>query len=407
MGKGEQLGQQLRAWNEAGLLDLDHPTALANRLIDGLGAEEWLKGPIRDLASQPLLRQVLRQPDGGPRHSALQSLVHQLESTYAPRVLAELLALLQAATGQSLNLPERDLPSSDGALISSDSSGAATASPFSAGPARGGPFLANDSSTTPAALEIAAGPAGLAHQLHLLGPGLALAATTALVWRWSAGELQRWLFEPWGWSGGVVLVVLLALLQALALGPLKVVRRQWPLEQADATDPHQAWRWICAPWIHHANGEALLNLVLLLILLGPSPLPLPEVVLRYCLTSLATAALALLLAQRRTSEGRWDGASGAVSALIGLGSGASLLHWRSLSYPFGPLAIPAWVLLVVYGSLQLSWLLPRRSPEDSSRPIDRLLSSQWWWGLQLGLAWALISRIGQWLQALQQARPAG
>ena len=73
MGKGEQLGQQLRAWNEAGLLDLEHPTALANRLIDGLGAEEWLKGPIRDLASQPLLRQVLRQPDGGTRHSALFS----------------------------------------------------------------------------------------------------------------------------------------------------------------------------------------------------------------------------------------------------------------------------------------------------------------------------------------------
>ncbi|CAK6691383.1 rhomboid family intramembrane serine protease [Synechococcus sp. CCY9201] len=393
MGKGEELGQQLRAWNEAGLLDLEHPTALANRLIDGLGAEEWLKGPIRDLASQPLLRQVLRQRDGGTRHSALQSLVHQLESTYAPKVLVELLALLQAATGQSISLSALAESIPDRALIT--------------GPSSDGPCLVNASGPAPAAVEIAAGAAGLAHQLHLLGPGVALAATAALVWRWSAGELQRWVFEPWGWSGGVVLVVLLALLQALALGPLKVVRRQWPLEQADATDPHQAWRWICAPWIHHANGEALLNLVLLLILLGPSPLPLPEVVLRYCLTSLATAALALLLAQRRTSEGRWDGASGAVSALIGLGSGASLLHWRSLSYPFGPLAIPAWVLLVVYGTLQLSWLLPRRSPQDSSRPIDRLLSSQWWWGLQLGLAWALISRLGQWLQVLQQTRPAG
>ncbi len=139
-------------------------------------------------------------------------------------------------------------------------------------------------------------------------------------------------------------------------------------------------------------------------MLGPSPLPLADVVLRYSLTSLATAALALLVAQRRTGEGRWDGASGAVASLLALGGGASLLHWRSLAYPLGPIAIPAWVLLVVVGCLQLNWQLPRRSPHDRSRPIDRLLSCQWWWGTVLGLSWAVVSRLGELAEGL---RPAG
>ncbi|MFM7674653.1 MAG: rhomboid family intramembrane serine protease [Synechococcus sp.] len=376
MGKGEELGLQIRAWQEAGVLDLDHPTALANRLNDALGAEEWLRGPVRDLASQPLLRQLLLAR-GSQRRSALHSLALQLESTYAPRVLHELLALLQAASGLELDRP--DPPEASGWL-----------------PAAESPRQEVPSPPPP--------PTDWPEQLRLLGPGAALAALAALVWCWGAGELDRWLFEPWGWSGGVVLVVVLGLLQALALGPLRRLRRDWPLEQADATDPHQAWRWITAPWIHHANGEALLNLLLLLLLLGPSPLPLADVVLRYCLTGLATAALALLVAQRRTGEGRWDGASGAVAALLALGGGASLLHWRSLAYPLGPIAIPAWVLLVVVGCLQLNWQLPRRSPHDGSRPIDRLLSSQWWWGTVLGAGWAVVSRLVDLVEGL---RPAG
>lgn len=396
MGTGRQLGLQLRGWLEAGVLDLDNGTALANRLIDGLGAEAWLSGPVRDLAAQPLLRQVLRQR-GGAQRSALDSLRQQLEGTYAPRVLAELLELLEAASGLSPASPGPQLPAPPAAGPGPEpgAEGLAVAGPRGAlGSAPPGP------GPGPASL------GALAQQLRPLGPGLALAFALALVWGWAAAELDRRLLDGWGWSGGVGLVVLLGLLQALALGPLRLARRQWPLEQADAGDPRGAWRWLTAPWIHHDQREALVNLVLLLVLLGPSPLPLADVVLRYALTALATLALALLVAQRRTAEGRWDGASGAISALIGLGAAASLLHWRALDYPLGRLGfgVPAWVLLVLYGALQLAWVLPRRSPQDGSRPIDRLLSSQWWWGLVLGSAWALVSRGAELVQAAARAR---
>ena len=428
MGTGRELGLQVKGWLEAGVLDLDNRTALANRLIDGLGAEVWLSGPVRDLAAQPLLRQVLRQR-GGAQRSALESLRQQLERTYAPRVLAELLELLEAASGLPVGLPAPEaaptgsaqgpqgvaLPVSGPSRPNAPTGTAAAATglelavvepPIDDSLAVAGPRGGLVGAPRPAALTGPAGLGALAQQLRPLGPGLALAFALALVWWWAALELDRRLFDGWGWSGGVVLAVLLALLQALALGPLKAARRQWPLEQADATNPHGAWRWLTAPWIHHDQREAAVNLLMLLVLLGPSPLPLADVVLRYALTSLATVALALLVAQRRTPEGRWDGASGAISALVGLGTAASLLHWRSLDYPLGRLGfgIPAWVLLVLYGALQLAWVLPRRSAQDDSRPLDRLLSSQWWWGLVLGIGWALVSRAGELLQAAARAR---
>jgi len=437
MGTGRDLGLQVRGWLEAGVLDLDNGTALANRLIDGLGAEVWLSGPVRDLAAQPLLRQVLRQR-GGAQRSALESLRQQLERTYAPRVLAELLELLEAASGLPLGLvaPEalpvdQPTPVAQTTARGQGSQGhappvpgpgsphgptapeaefgdlglAVTEPPLGDSLAVAGP-RGGLKAPRPTALTGPADLRALARQLQPLGPGLALAFALALVWWWAALELDRRLFDGWGWSGGVALVLVLGLLQALALGPLKATRRQWPLEQADASNPHGAWRWLTAPWIHHDQREAVVNLLMLLVLLGPSPLPLADVVLRYGLTSLATLALALLVAQRRTPEGRWDGASGAISALIGLGTAASLLHWRALDYPIGRLGfgIPAWVLLVLYGALQLAWVLPRRSAQDDSRPLDRLLSSQWWWGLVLGVGWALVSRGGELLQAAARAR---
>ena len=57
----------------------------------------------------------------------------------------------------------------------------------------------------------------------------------------------------------------------------------------------------------------------------------------------------------------------------------------------GQLSVPAWVLLVIYASLQLAWQLPRISPEDASRPGDRLWSSTWWWGTLLGAGWGLLT----------------
>ncbi|CAK6701554.1 rhomboid family intramembrane serine protease [Synechococcus sp. CBW1107] len=378
-GKGRELGLQLRAWQEAGNPGLSNGRAIANRLVDLLGAEERLKGPVRDLADQPLLLRAL-QESGAGRSTSVQLLAEQLGSTYAPAVLDELLDLLEAATGVAVSRPQ--------------------------GPGANAETGAPAAPVTPDALR----PPGqsLWHSLQAMGPGLALAAGAALVLRWLSGELDHWLFKSWNWQGWLVLALALALLQALSLGPLKRARRQWPLEQADATEPRQAWRWITAPWIHHNHLEAVVNVALLLLILrAPSPLPLPDVVLRYVLTSLATTALALLLAERRTTERRWDGAAGAVSALIGLAAASSLLRWRALSFSLGPIDIPTWVLLLVYGALQLGWQLPRQSEDDNSRPLDRLLSSQWWWGLVLGMAWAVFNRLETLLQLVLKSRGAG
>ena len=365
MGKGRELGLQLRQWIATGSVGLDNPQALANRLIDALGAEESLRGPVRDLANQPLMLRVL-QLQGGPQRSAIQALSGHLAGIYSPRVLAELLDLLEAASGVAPSPPDGE--PADPAL-SRAPSGAPAAVP------RLGPLRF----PTP-------------ESLRPLGPGLALAAASAPVLFWVGGELDRWLFDPMGWSSGAVLVVTLALIQALALGPLRPLRRRWPLTGAASVDPRRAWCWMTAPWIHAGNGEALLNLLMLLILLGGSTLPLSSLLLRYGLTALATTAPAVLVARQARVLRQWDGASGPIAALISLGAVLSLLQWRVHHFALGPLSIPAWVLLVVYGAIQLGWQLPRHDPQDTSTPMDRLWSSPWWWGTLLGAAWALFTR---------------
>ncbi|MEA5391007.1 rhomboid family intramembrane serine protease [Cyanobium gracile UHCC 0139] len=355
MGKGRELGLQLRQWIATGSVSLDNPQALANRLIDALGAEEHLRGPVRDLATQPLLQRVL-QLQGGPQRSAVAALSSHLAGIYAPGVLAELLDLLEASSGVAPPRPGFDA--------------SAAGSPAAAVPL----------------------PLGRLENLRPLGPGLALAAASAPVLFWAGGELEQWFFDPWGWSSGLVLVLALALIQALALGPLKALRRRWPLTLEASGDPHRAWCWITAPWIHAANGEALLNLGILVIVLGASPLPLSSLLLRYALVALATTAPAVLVARRARVLRQWDGASGPIAGLIALASTLSVLHWKAHPFVVGAVDIPAWVLLVVYGGLQLGWQLPRRDPRDTSIPLARLLSSPWCWGTLAGIAWALVTR---------------
>ncbi|MFM7651777.1 MAG: rhomboid family intramembrane serine protease [Vulcanococcus sp.] len=384
---GRRLGLQLRAWIEAEPERLRSTTAIANRLIDALGADDSLRVPIRDLTSRPQLLQALHS-QGASRKAAVSSLSQQLAQTYAPAVLGELLALLEAATGEELAKPTADpaplqpLPAVPRVLDV---------------PAAAGPITATITAPA-AATSTATGnttPERLAWRplLHAIAPGVALAASAALVFSWLAQELDRGLFDGWGWSGGVVLVLVLGLLQALAIGPLRGLRRRWSLSDRQAIQPRHAWRWIGSSWIH-ANGiEACLNLLLLLILVGDSPLPLAQVVLRYGLTALACLIPAALIAHRAGVRRRWSGASGPLSALIALAAGLSLLHWRAMGFATPLATIPAWVLLLIYGALQLSWQLPRLPGDHHTTPWERLLSSSWGWGLILGLGWALVSRV--------------
>jgi hypothetical protein len=394
MGTGRRLGLGLAGWLAGGTASLANGTALGNRLSDLLGADQSLAGPLRDLARRPLLHQALNS-SGLARRTALQALVADLRPTYTPAVLGELVDLLEAALGEQ---------------------GLGEAGPGEAGPRETGLGEAapGETSAPAAALEAAKpndanrpqGQRGgkirpllpaLAAGLVPLGPGLALGAAMALVLSWLAGVLERQFFHPWHWSGGIVLVAVLALLQIGTAGRQGRLRQALRLNQRQSGDPRRAWRWVTAPWVHASNGEALLHALVLLLILGPSPLPLEDGVLRFALTSLATMALGCLAAKRLgLRHQHWAGASGVSGALIGLPTALSLLRWREISFPLGSLAVPAWVLLVVVGSLQLAWILPLRGNADTSRARDRLLVSQWWWGRVLGVGWASLT----WLRAL-------
>lgn len=383
MGKGGEIGARLHRWVEDGSASRFSHQALLGRMLDDLGADTSLQGPLRDLALRPLFLQSLRQERLALRQSAALSLSRELADTYAPRVLDELLDLLEAAL--TVSLPRPSEPAEAAPVV---------AAPPGPGACTGGTDLAQ---------LMAPLATWLRDTALALGPGSALAASAALVLAWLGGELDRLGLERW--PAVPELVVVLLLLQALSAGPFKGWRRQAPLQLDQARDPHHLRRWISSPWLHHRHGEAVLNALMLLAVLGSSPLALGQLMLRYALTSLATTALGVAYARRRIQTGLWDGASGAVAALIALAAGLSLLQWRPMSFPVGPLELPAWVLFLTYGALQLGWVLPRIEPGDSAAPVQRLLRSSWWWGTTLGLGWALLTRAGQllgpWLKMLQ------
>lgn len=359
MGQGKDLGLQLRQWLDTEPETLRSGRSISNRLVDALGADDSLKGPIRDLATQPLLLDVLHS-HGGRQRSAMASLQQQLAYTYAPAVLGELLDLLEAASGLA---------------IAARATSAESAEPPEAG----------------AGARISTRLQLFQPTLKAIGPGMALAASGALVLAWLARELDRGLFDGWGWSGGVVLVLVLGLLQALSLGPLKELQRRWPLNAQQALQPRQAWRWLGAAWIHEHNLEAVLNLLLLLVLLGDSAAQLSDVVLRYSLTALATLVPAVILAAHWGLDRQWSGAAGPISALIGLAASLSLLHERTLTFDTPLFSVPAWVLLLLYGALQLHWQLPADQDNHNGTPLQRLLCSPWTWGLMAGMAWGVVT----------------
>jgi hypothetical protein len=476
MGKGEELGRELRHWIT---VDRWYPAsgpALANRLIDLLGEQDTLKAPLRDLAAQPQFLSLLRQPQPASA-AAVEALCGILARTYAPVVLAELQDLIQVATGlraagQGACPPPGWIAASqdhDPSVLASPWN-AAPAGPASPGPQRkaGQPLISADdvppaqpaaaldpapvlrnpgldespgaeraaadapparvpelelprgasagvvAPAVVAASQASASPAAvrlpwsaLGEELIAIAPGLALGFSVSLVLTWTATQLDQAFLDRWGWSGGVTLALTLLALQIGSSGPFRRLRRHALLSLPSSAEPRLAWRWFTAPWLHARGGEALTHVVLLLILLGASPLPFNQVVLRYSLTALATELLAVLSARASgMTLRRWGGAAGPVGSLIGLAACLSLLQWRELGFRLGlpgQLNVPAWVLLVIYGSLQLAWQLPRTSSEDTSRPGDRLWSSTWWWGTLLGVGWGLLTWSTQAIsQALQQ-----
>ena len=389
MGKGREIGSQLHAWLAGGDREPLQARRIEGVLLDALGSDPRLRGPVRDLALQPLLVRLLQETSPVVRRSLLESLIQDLQDTYAPAVLGELLDLLEAASGLPVGRPTP---------ADASTPPRTPPAPQPAGATRRRP---RRGSTRPLSQWLR----DLRQDLQPIAPGLALGFANALVFLWLGDELGRLL--PRSWSSGLVLLLVLAVLQLLLARPLARLRREAPLTLADSSDPHRVWRWITAPWVHHRQGEALLNGLMLWILLGDSPLPLGQLLLRYLLTSLATMLPAVLLARRWLRYACWDGATGAVAALIALATGVSLLQWRPVSFPFGVLTVPVWVLFVVFGVIQLAWVLPRQHPDETAPPRQRLFSSTWWWGTCWGLLWALLTRLQEWVQPLLQASGRG
>ena len=388
MGKGREIGAQLHAWLAGGEREPLQARRIEGVLLDALGSDPRLRGPVRDLALQPLLVTLLQETSPVARRSLLETLVQDLQATYAPAVLGELLDLLEAATGLPAGRPTpADAATPSRTPPAAQPAGVSRRRPVRASPQPLGPVVRT-----------------LLDDLQPIAPGVALAFANALVFLWLGGELGGLL--PRSWSSGLVLLLVLVVLQLLSR-PIARLRRDAPLTLADSSDPHRVWRWITAPWLHHRQGEALLNGLMLLILLGETPLPLGQLLLRYLLTSLATMLPAVLLARRWLRFARWDGATGAVAALIALATGVSLLQWRPVSFPFGVLTVPVWVLFVVYGVIQLAWVLPRQHPDETAPPRQRLLCSTWWWGTCWGLLWALLTRLQEWAEPLLRSAGGG
>jgi len=391
MGTGHDLGRQLGAALRDGTIPQDGGRALANRFGDWLGADRSLEGPLRDLACRPQLRQALNC-QGLARRRALSALAGDLADTYSPRVLNELLALLEAAFDEPALRPD---PSTEAEPV---------------GTSLGS--VGNGSAQHPrrrlAAPIQRIRATGLADDLRAIGPGMALALAAAAVLSWLAGMLERTVPGPWTASAGTFLASWILLAQVLTLGPLRRWRRRWSLDPVRSAEPRLAWLWASSPWIHLRNGEAVLNALVLLLILGSSPLPLGEAVLRYALTSLATTAAAALSARRMgLLSPRWQGATGAVSALLALPVVLALLQRRDLAFPVGAIAVPAWVPFLVFGALQLRWILPRQREDDDSEPRQRLLASTWWWGLVFGASWALLTWGRELIKAWLQTRSGG
>ncbi|MFM8525223.1 MAG: rhomboid family intramembrane serine protease [Cyanobacteriota bacterium] len=394
MGQGRDLGEQLRQWLITEPEALRSGRAISNRLIDALGANEQLKAPIRDLAARPLLLQVLHG-DRAHQATALASLRQQLAAIYTPAVLNELDDLLAATTGTLLKHQQPQAEKQDQIPTNAASSQAAPAAAAVAEPAAESVLTSRRRRDPTGRLRaVRQQLRSLLADLRHFAPGLSLAGGSALVLWWVAGRLESLLPGATQGGGGLLLALLLLLLQALSLGPLRGIQHLWPLKTDNAIDPAQAWRWPLAPWLHQRHGEGLaLGLALLLLmssapsglpLLALRPLDLPTVVLRYCLTALATTSLGVLTARHLGVQKTWSGSSGVVATLVTIAGWDSLIHQHVLHLGTSPLLVPAWVLLLVIGALELHAELPRQS-KDNSLPWQRLLASSWGWGTLLGL----------------------
>ena len=367
MGIGREIGEQVKYWSSSGDLINLPPHALANRLIDAAGSSLRLRGPLHALGLDPLFQQLLKETRPAKSRTLLQSLTSELAELYTPSILAELSDLLAAASGLVIS---QSTPSERKTLTAS---GLALAYAY-----------------------WCTSIWRLVYTFRQLAPGFALAASYSLVLAWFGGELERVLFKNLGWSSGTVLLLILVFLQLLTRWGILPWRSLSLLNRSSAVDSRQAWRWVAAPWVHASDKEALINIFTMGIMICSTPLSLPDLVLRYSLTSLTCIGIAVQCSRWCHIRRMWGGASGFTAMLVSFNATLSLLHWQEFNFNLGPMRVPAWVLLWSYIAIQLARTMPRQHAGDRAGAWQRVACSPWAWGLPLGVIFGSVN----WLQAI-------
>lgn len=371
MELSRRLGNQISQWVKDDPELAINTQRLANLLKDLLEPEaNTLRGPLTDIVNQPLFHQSLSLT-GSRRNLAVNELQKYIKTTYSASVSLQLEYFLESASGISLR---KNIDHTEDANKKNDSK-----------------ELLQQSSQLIGEHLKQFGFSTL-RSLHTFSAGIGLSFAFAMVFTWLGGEIDRLGISELG-IGGSLLISFLSLIELSRVKSLRLnnIFSRWMINSLEINRREKAWKWIGNPYVHAKTKEGVLNILILIIILGRTNLPLSEVLLRFNLTSLACLIGAASCARNFGIAKVWGGASGSVAALISLASCLSLFENRTLMFDIGWTSFPAWVLLVINSSLQLTWQLEQRGQNSGKEFVHRILSSTFAWGTILGSLWAVIT----------------
>jgi len=371
MGIGRRLGEQISQWVIADPQGIRNPQLLSNRLKDLLGPEaDAIKGPLLDIVNQPQFHQTITCT-GSNKVFAATELQKYIQKTYSHSISSELEIFLEAAS---------DIPLKKNVTPTTRNGNETSFRTF----IKQGWNLVGK--------RILRFGYKVVENLYPLAPGIALSASFALVFAWLGGELDR--LEVVGLNmGSGFLIAFLGMFELLRFVPQKIHYSfsKWMINSSEVAITSNAWKWISHSFIHAKAGECVLNLLMLFIILGNTPLPLSEIFFRFNLTSLACLIGAAAYARNSGITKVWGGASGSVAALISLACCLSLFEVRSLNFDIGWISFPAWVLFIVNSSLHLTWQQKQKKQNKDKKFVQIVLSTPFAWGSILGGFWSIIT----------------
>ena len=371
MAQASELGKQISQWVKDDPRLSKNTQLLLNRMKDLLGSEsDEIRGPLIDIITQPLFHESLAL-NGASKDLAANELQKYIRNTYSHSICLQLKSFVEAASGVVV------IKNVDPA--------------YNVGNKTDSRELLRQANNL-VKINIKSVVGKTYEYFHLYAPGIAVSAAFALVFAWLGGEIDRFKFGKLSQGCGL-LILLLGIVELSRFVKLKVRNKtdKFMINSLEVTKPSYAWKWISHPFVHANAKEGVINIFILLIILGGTPLPLSEVLLRFNLTSLACLIGAASCAKKFEIAKVWSGASGSVAALISLACCLSLFENRPLAFDVGWISVPAWVLLVINSSLQMQWQIDQRAQNTGKYFSHIVLSSTFAWGTILGSLWAVFT----------------